>query len=135
MHNSYWFLSFGSFIYGLISLPEVVSSLIEYSMNRWRRICQVQCSFSWLNYGHFIYGFMGDYKWSCKTFVNLFFIFKGGQFLDLIGEAKYAKFKFFFMLIHALFLNANVGGILCFVGIMVEIVESLILELDVRFLE
>ncbi len=41
----------------------------------------------------------------------------------------------FFMLTHALFLNANVGGILCFVGIMVEIVESLILELDVQFLE
>jgi hypothetical protein len=79
---------------------------------------------------------MGDYKQSRKTFVNLFFIFKGGQFFDLIGEAKYAKFKFFFscLLIHCFF-NANVGGILCFVGIMVEIVESLILELDVQFLE
>ncbi len=42
---------------------------------------------------------------------------------------------FFFMLSYALFHNANVGGILCCVGIMVEIVESLILELDVQFLE
>ncbi len=37
----------------------------------------------------------------------------------------------FFMFAYALFLNANVGGILCCVGIMVEILESLILELDV----
>jgi len=42
---------------------------------------------------------------------------------------------FLFMLTYALLFNANVGGILCFFGIMAEIVESIILELDVRFLE
>jgi hypothetical protein len=43
--------------------------------------------------------------------------------------------NFLFMLTYALHFNANVGVILCFFGIMPKIVESIILELDVRFLE
>jgi hypothetical protein len=39
------------------------------------------------------------------------------------------------MLTYALLFNANVVGILYFFGIMAEIVESIILELDVRFLQ
>jgi hypothetical protein len=80
-------------------------------------------------------GDCNDYQWSCRTFVNLFFIFKGGQFFELIGEAKYAKFNSFFHAYLCIFKNENVGGILCYVGIMAEILESLILELDVWFLE